>query len=75
MKKNKIIGITLVLTLVVTMLVGTSFYGPAYSLTMDVNPSIEIVSNKFLRIKRPFYIYLHIILIVQFIYIEKSIKF
>ena len=47
MKKNKKIGLSLVLALVAVLaFVGIRLNQPAYSLTMDVNPSIEIVSNR-----------------------------
>ena len=48
MIRNKKIGLLLVLVLLAAVAYGgVKFVGPSYSLTMDVNPSIEIVSNRF----------------------------
>ena len=47
MKKNKKIRISIAAALIaVAAIVGIWFSQPAYTLTMDVNPSIEIVSNR-----------------------------
>lgn len=51
MNRNKKIGLLLVLLLVVGVTYGGfKLTGPSYSLTMDVNPSIEIISNRFDRV-------------------------
>ncbi len=51
MSKNKKIGLIALLTLVaVTVFVGVKLTEPSYSLTLDVNPSIEIVSNRLDRV-------------------------
>ena len=51
MNRSKKIGLLLVLVLMAAVAYGgVKFIGPSYSLTMDVNPSIEIVSNRFDRV-------------------------
>lgn len=48
---KKIIGVVLAFALVaVGAVLGVEFTKPSYSLTMDVNPSIEIVSNRLDRV-------------------------
>lgn len=47
MKRNKMVGLAILLILIsVVAYVGVRLNQPAYTLTMDVNPSIEIVSNR-----------------------------
>ena len=51
MNRSKKIGLLLVLVLMAAVAYGgVKFIVPSYSLTMDVNPSIEIVSNRFDRV-------------------------
>lgn len=51
MNRNKKMGLLIVLLLVVGVTYGGfKLTGPSYSLTMDVNPSIEIISNRFDRV-------------------------
>lgn len=46
MKRSKMIGLMIVITMVVVGFVGIRLTQPAYAVMMDVNPSIEIVSNR-----------------------------
>ena len=46
MTRNKRIGLMMVVALLAVVFIGLRLTLPAYSVTMDVNPSIEIISNK-----------------------------
>ena len=47
MKRNKVLGLVMVVALIsVVAFAGVKLTEPAFTLTMDVNPSIEIVSNR-----------------------------